>query len=69
MLTINATEYPLMKLFHKPVDEKRMVIILPDEHYNDWLNAPVETSLGWLRPYPAQALHATAPMANQTSMF
>ena len=72
MLTINATEHPLMKLFHKPVDEKRMVVILPDDTYDDWLNAPVERSLSWLRPYPAQALHATAAMAaapSQTSMF
>lgn len=72
MLTINASEHPLMKLFHKPCDEKRMVVILPEQHYDDWLNAPAARSLSWLRPYPAQALHAAAAMAvapSQTSMF
>ena len=29
MLTINADEHPLMNQFHKPTDEKRMVVILP----------------------------------------
>lgn len=31
MLTINADGHPLMQRFHKPGDEKRSVVILPDE--------------------------------------
>ena len=72
MLTINATEHPLMKHFHKPMDEKRMMVILPDDDYENWLNAPAGRSFSWLRPYPAQALHATTAMAtppSQTSLF
>ncbi|WP_353191430.1 SOS response-associated peptidase family protein [Pandoraea pnomenusa] len=37
MLTLNADHHPLMKRFHKPGSEKRtVVIVLPDE-YDDWL--------------------------------
>ena len=61
MLTINADEHPLMRLFHKPTDEKRMVVILPPGRYQDWLEAPVEHSMAFMRPYPAEALRAIAP--------
>jgi putative SOS response-associated peptidase YedK len=37
-LTINAEEHPLMKRFHKPGDEKRSLVILPRDEYDDWLN-------------------------------
>ena len=33
MLTINADDHPLMNQFHKPQDEKRMVVILPEDRY------------------------------------
>ena len=39
MLTINADEHSLLRNFHKPEDEKRMVVILPQAAYADWLNA------------------------------
>lgn len=50
MLTINADAHSLMRLFHRPVDEKRMVVVRPEERYDDWLNAqPDHTGLGcWL---------------------
>ena len=72
MLTINATGHPMMKHFHKPLDEKRMLVILPDDDYENWLNAPVGRSFSWMRPYPAQALHATTAMTeppSQNSLF
>ena len=37
MLTINAQEHALMQQFHKPADEKRMVVVLPPEKYQGWL--------------------------------
>jgi len=61
MLTINADDHPLMRLMHKPTDEKRMVVILPDTAYGDWLNASAEHSHAFMRPYPADALVATSP--------
>lgn len=59
MLTLNADAHPLMRQFHRPTDEKRMVAILPESHYTDWLNAPVQHSPELLRLYPADLLAAT----------
>ena len=62
MLTINAEHHPLMKQFHKPLDEKRMVVILPPERYVDWLEASAQESWDFLRLYPAEFLKASAPV-------
>lgn len=37
MLTINADTHPVMKRFHKPGDEKRSVVMLPDKAWGNWL--------------------------------
>jgi putative SOS response-associated peptidase YedK len=63
MLTINADEHGLMRRFHKPTDEKRMVVILPESAYGDWLEAPVEQQGRFLVPYPAELLVAEAAMS------
>jgi putative SOS response-associated peptidase YedK len=65
MLTINADEHPLMRQFHKPQDEKRMVVILPEERYLDWLQASPEQSRDFLRPWPADELASTQAQAVQ----
>jgi putative SOS response-associated peptidase YedK len=59
MLTINADEHPLMRVFHKPTQERRMVVILPENRYLDWLNAPVQRSMDFLVQYPEDWLLAT----------
>jgi len=61
MLTINAEQHPMLRLMHKPTDEKRMVVILPDAAYGDWLNASAAQSQAFMRPYPAEWLQASAP--------
>lgn len=61
MLTINADEHPLMSNYHKPTDEKRMVVILPEAAYDDWLTAPADESMAFVRAYPADRLLAAAP--------
>lgn len=58
MLTINADEHPLMRNFHRPEDEKRMVVILKDDQLDAWLRAPAEESGWFLRQYPAEELVA-----------
>lgn len=58
MLTINADQHPLMQRFHKPEDEKRMLVILPPEHYQDWLNASIPQAQALLQAYPANQLKA-----------
>ena len=38
LLTINADHHPFMKQFHKPDDEKRSVVVIPEDKRMDWLN-------------------------------
>lgn len=64
MLTINADTHPLMNQMHKPGDEKRMIVILPPDRYDDWLQAGARDSQEFLRPWPAHDLQAvSAPRA------
>lgn len=44
MLTIEAGKHPLMNRCHKPEDEKRTVVPLRPELFNDWLNATPDTA-------------------------
>jgi putative SOS response-associated peptidase YedK len=52
-----------MENFHKPTDEKRMVVILPPERYQDWLEAPVERSMEFMLAYPAASLTTSVAQA------
>ena len=61
MLTINAADHALMRLMHKPADEKRMVVIVPEDSYRAWLSADVSQSGHFLRHYPADLLQASGP--------
>lgn len=56
MLTVNADDHEFMRNYHKPDDEKRMVVILPKGLYRDWLAAPAHESFDFLRQYPADRL-------------
>lgn len=69
LLTINAAQHSLMRLFHKPVDEKRMVVILQEDRYDDWLNAGPAESKSLLRAYPAENLAASAALGPQAALF
>ncbi len=60
MLTINADTHALMRCFHKPEDEKRMVVVLPQGSYGDWLDATPNQSMDFMRQYPADLLRASA---------
>ena len=59
MLTINADTHPLMRMFHKPVDEKRMVVILSPDRYGDWLCAAPEHSMAFMQPVDAELLRVS----------
>jgi putative SOS response-associated peptidase YedK len=59
MLTINADRHDLMQQFHKPTDEKRMVVVLAPERYLEWLEARPEQSMPFMRPISAEALVAS----------
>jgi len=67
MLTINADEHPLMRDFHKPAEEKRMVVILPESSYEAWLSAPANASAVYLNPFPAADLVASPQLVSSRS--
>lgn len=56
MLTLNAADHELMSNFHKPDQEKRSVVILPNGLIHDWLRATPEQSMEFVRLYPADRL-------------
>lgn len=58
LLTINADAHPLMRRFHRPRSEKRMIAILRPEEYDAWLHATAEFARTFLQPYPAEGLAA-----------
>ena len=58
MLTVNADGHAVMKRFHRPDDEKRMVVVLDEADYDRWLDAPKDRMRDFLVRYPAEALEA-----------
>lgn len=56
-LTINADDHPLMQRFHKPGDEKRALVIVPQDEWDDWLDsADLEYARSFLRHFPAELM-------------
>jgi putative SOS response-associated peptidase YedK len=61
MLTINADNHPLMKRFHKPGDEKRSVVVIRPDDYEDWLCCRnTDEARSFLQLFPAYEMHAEA---------
>ena len=60
MLTINADDHSLMNQMHKPGDEKRMVVILEEGRFEEWLTAPVSQCSTLIKAYPAACLSSQA---------
>jgi len=58
-----------LRQFHKPVDEKRMVVILEPDQYPAWLEAPSGRSMDFMQPYPADLLTANAPTPIEGVLF
>ena len=60
MLTINADEHQFMKQFHKPCDEKRSVVVLPDDSWADWLDCgTTDEARFFLSPFAPDLMAAT----------
>lgn len=64
MLTINADDHPFMRQFHKPDDEKRMVVVLDGAEYDAWLQAPAASSRDFVKQFPADNLVAETQQQN-----
>lgn len=60
MLTINADSHAVMRNFHRPEDEKRMVVILPEGSYDTWLRADAVSARDFLLQFPAERLDTVA---------
>lgn len=69
MLTVNADGDPLMQRFHRPTDEKRSVVFLHPQQYDDWLGASLQAAPELLRLFPAAELVGfAAPKSGITPM-
>ena len=60
LLTINADQHGVMHQFHKPGDEKRMLVIVPPARYEEWLAATPENATGFFVRFPAEELSSEA---------
>jgi putative SOS response-associated peptidase YedK len=73
MLTINADGHEVMQHFHKAEDEKRMVVILEPQQYQEWLHTPVDKAESFFKRYPAEQLVAVpapkSPVIETKSLF
>ncbi|MEO8655093.1 MAG: SOS response-associated peptidase family protein [Ramlibacter sp.] len=58
MLTINADDHAFMCRFHRPGDEKRMVVVLRPEDYDAWLAAAAGSAMDFMRQCPPAELVA-----------
>ena len=54
MLTINADAHRVMSQFHKPGDEKRSLVVVPEELREEWLEAKPERAKEFLQPVPVE---------------
>jgi putative SOS response-associated peptidase YedK len=62
MLTVNADAHPVMQRFHRPGDEKRMVIILDRKDYDEWLSCSVKVAPKYFRQWEGALLAAPKPV-------
>lgn len=61
MLTVNADKHPVMNRMHAPGKEKRSVVIVPRQQWNDWLACrDPEVARTFMTLLPAEAM-ATEP--------
>ncbi|KVT46736.1 hypothetical protein WL27_17630 [Burkholderia multivorans] len=65
MLTVNAEGHPVMSRMHKPGDEKRSVVILRPDDWEEWLTTSnVEAARAMLQLYPADEMTVSPKVAN-----
>jgi putative SOS response-associated peptidase YedK len=58
MITVNADGHGVFGRMHPPGDEKRMPVILRLEDQHAWLHGSLADALAFVRPFPAEGLHA-----------
>ena len=55
--------------FHKTVDEKRMVVILPPDSFDAWLRAKPQDIMDFMRQYPSDRLIAGTELPVQQALL
>lgn len=58
MLTINAEQHPLMNQFHAPTDEKRSIIVIPEDSRLDWLNCSYKEAPHFFQGFPSDEFYS-----------
>lgn len=58
MLTINADGHPVMGRFHRPGDEKRSLVVVPQQAWGDWLGASTDEAQRMLVEMPVDEFAA-----------
>lgn len=58
LLTVNADGHAVMGRLHRPGEEKRMPVFIPEADWLRWLHAGAEEAHHWMRPLPADQLQA-----------
>jgi putative SOS response-associated peptidase YedK len=62
MLTVNADGHPVMQHFHKPGDEKRMLVLLEPADYGQWLSCPVNQAPAFFKQWQGTLDASPAPL-------
>jgi len=62
MLTVNADGHPVMQRFHRPDEEKRMVVVLDPKDYGKWLSCSVEEASGFFKLWQGPLDASPAPL-------
>ncbi|WP_196788249.1 SOS response-associated peptidase family protein, partial [Burkholderia cepacia] len=65
MITVNGDGHPIFSRMHKPDDEKRAVVILHPDDYEEWLHTTnVDAARAMLQLFPANEM-STEPAAER----
>ena len=62
MLTVNADDHVLMRRFHKPGEEKRMVVILDPKDYDSWLACTVADAPKYFKQWQGELIAESDPL-------
>jgi putative SOS response-associated peptidase YedK len=62
MLTVNADGHPVMQRFHRPGEEKRMVVILDPAEQDRWLACTPAEASAWFKPWLGPLVAQPAPL-------
>jgi putative SOS response-associated peptidase YedK len=66
MLTVNADDHPFMRQFHAPGHEKRMVVILDPNDFDDWLRCSVaEAKTRYCKQWTGPLVGEPAPLPSR----